>query len=295
MAHVEVQRQMDVTLKQSKGKKRRSHLGEYTLIYIITFVVMIPFLWMLLLSFKTNSEILNSPFSLPESFSFQNYQKAIETLDILLMYKNTFIIAGITIVGQIIITFMSSFALSRMDFKSQKLKSGLNFYFLLGLAIPPFILLFPVYRLTIELGLMNTHASLVLPYIATSISFNSLLFIGFLKGFPKEIEEAAIIDGCNLFSLCRKVVLPMIMPVVATTFIFNILYVWNEFPFAVTLISDESLSTIPLGISEFKGRWSIDYGGIIAASILIMIPQLVFFGFFQKYIIEGMTAGAVKG
>jgi raffinose/stachyose/melibiose transport system permease protein len=211
------------------------------------------------------------------------------------MYKNTFIIAGITIVGQIIITFMSSFALSRMVFKSKKLKSGLNFYFLLGLAIPPFILLFPVYRLTIELGLMNTHASLVLPYIATSISFNSLLFIGFLKGFPKEIEEAAIIDGCNLFSLCRKVVLPMIMPVVATIFIFNILYVWNEFPFAVTLISDESLSTIPLGISEFKGRWSIDYGGIIAASILIMIPQLVFFGFFQKYIIEGMTAGAVKG
>jgi raffinose/stachyose/melibiose transport system permease protein len=295
MAHVEVQRQTNVTLKHSKSKKRRSHLGGYILIYFITFVVMVPFLWMLLLSFKTNSEILNSPFSLPESFSFRNYQKAIETLDILLMYKNTFIIAGITIVGQIIITFMSSFALSRMVFKSNKLKSGLNFYFLLGLAIPPFILLFPVYRLTIELGLMNTHASLVLPYIATSISFNSLLFIGFLKGFPKEIEEAAIIDGCNLFSLCRKVVLPMIMPVVATIFIFNILYVWNEFPFAVTLISDESLSTIPLGISEFKGRWSIDYGGIIAASILIMIPQLVFFGFFQKYIIEGMTAGAVKG
>ncbi|MFS0777735.1 carbohydrate ABC transporter permease [Neobacillus sp. 3P2-tot-E-2] len=295
MAHVEVQPQSNVTLKHLKSKKRRSHLGGYILIYLITFVVMIPFLWMLLLSFKTNSEILNSPFSLPETLSFQNYQKAIETLDILLMYKNTFIIAGITIVGQIIITFMSSFALSRMVFKSKKLKSGLNFYFLLGLAIPPFILLFPVYRLTIELGLMNTHASLVLPYIATSISFNSLLFIGFLKGFPKEIEEAAIIDGCNLFSLCRKVVLPMIMPVVATIFIFNILYVWNEFPFAVTLISDESLSTIPLGISEFKGRWSIDYGGIIAASILIMIPQLVFFGFFQKYIIEGMTAGAVKG
>ena len=295
MAHIEVQQQANVSPKQTRSKKRLSHIWGYLAVYLITFVVMIPFLWMLLLSFKTNSEILNSPFALPESFSLQNYQKAIETLDILLMYKNTFIIAGITIIGQIIITFMSSFALSRMVFKSKKLKGGLNFYFLLGLAIPPFILLFPVYRLTIELGLMNTHASLILPYIATSISFNSLLFIGFLKGFPKEIEEAAIIDGCNLFSLCRNVVLPMIMPVVATIFIFNVLYVWNEFPFAVTLISDESLSTIPLGISEFKGRWSIDYGGIIAASILIMIPQLVFFGFFQKYIIEGMTAGAVKG
>jgi raffinose/stachyose/melibiose transport system permease protein len=295
MDHIDIQRETHLALEQSKSKKKRVQLGSYVLIYTITFIVMIPFLWMILLSFKTNSEILNSPFSLPDTFSLHNYQKAIETLDILLMYKNTFIIAGVTIVGQIIITFMSSFALSRMVFKLQKLKSGLHLYLLLGLAIPPFILLFPVYRLTIELGLMNTHASLVLPYIATSISFNTLLFIGFLKGFPKELEEAAIIDGCNLFSLCRRVVFPMIKPVVATIFIFNILYVWNEFPFAVTLISDDALSTIPLGISEFKGRWSIDYGGIIAASILIMIPQLVFFGFFQKYIIEGMTAGAVKG
>ncbi|MGG1398046.1 carbohydrate ABC transporter permease [Bacillus salipaludis] len=292
---IEAERQPNVTLEHTISNKKRSQLGSYVLIYIITFIVMIPFLWMILLSFKTNSEILNSPFSLPKSFSFENYQKAIDTLDILLMYKNTFIIAAITIVLEIIITFMSSFALTRMVYRSQKLKGGLNFYFLLGLAIPPFILLFPVYRLTIELGLMNTHASLVFPYVATSISFNTLLFTGFLKGFPKEIEEAAIIDGCNLYSLCRKVVFPMIKPVVATIFIFNILYVWNEFPFAVTLISDNALRTIPLGISDFKGRWNVDYGGIIAASILIMIPQLVFFGFFQKYIIEGMTAGAVKG
>lgn len=295
MELIEVERQKNVTLEHSKRKKRRSHLSSYVLIYIITFIVMIPFLWMILLSFKTNSEILNSPFSLPKSFSFQNYQKAIDTLNILLLYKNTIIIAVVTIFLEIIITFMSSFALTRMVYRSQKLKGSLNFYFLLGLAIPPFILLFPVYRLTIQLGLMNTHASLVLPYIATSISFNTLLFTGFLKGFPKEIEEAAIIDGCNLSSLCRKVVFPMIKPVVATVFIFNILYVWNEFPFAVTLISDNALRTIPLGISDFKGRWSVDYGGIIAASILIMIPQLVFYGFFQKYIIQGMTAGAVKG
>jgi raffinose/stachyose/melibiose transport system permease protein len=295
MELIEVERQKNVTLEHSKRKKKRSQLSSYVLIYIITFIVMIPFLWMILLSFKTNSEILNSPFSLPKSFSFQNYQKAIDTLNILLLYKNTIIIAVVTIFIEIIISFMSSFALTRMVYRSQKLKGSLNFYFLLGLAIPPFILLFPVYRLTIQLGLMNTHASLVLPYIATSISFNTLLFTGFLKGFPKEIEEAAIIDGCNLISLCRKVVFPMIKPVVATVFIFNILYVWNEFPFAVTLISDNALRTIPLGISDFKGRWSVDYGGIIAASILIMIPQLVFYGFFQKYIIQGMTAGAVKG
>ncbi|RBW70865.1 carbohydrate ABC transporter permease [Bacillus taeanensis] len=280
---------------QAEEKKVKRKIGSYALIYGITFIVMLPFLWMILLSFKTNSEILNSPFALPASFSFENYQKAIETLDILLMYKNTFIIAIVTIVVEIIITFMSAFALSRMIFRSEKLRGGLTYFLLLGLAIPPFILLFPVYRITIMFDLMNTHASLILPYIATSISFNTLLFTGFLKGFPKELEEAAIIDGCNLFTLCKSVVFPIIKPVVATIFIFNVLYVWNEFPFAVTLISSDALTTVPLGISEFKGRWSIDYGGIIAASILVMIPQLIFYGFFQKYIIEGMTAGAVKG
>jgi raffinose/stachyose/melibiose transport system permease protein len=289
------QSQTNQNLSKSEKNKTKRKIWAYIPIYAITFIVMLPFLWMILLSFKSNSEILTSPFSLPVSLSLENYRSAIATLDLILMYKNTIIIAVITVVVVIIITFMSSFALSRMVFKSGKLKGGLYYFLLLGLAIPPFILLFPIYRITIMFDLMNTHASLILPYIATSISFNTLLFMGFLKGFPKELEEAAIIDGCNLFTLCKSVVLPIIIPVIATIFIFNILYVWNEFPFAVTLISSDSLTTVPLGISEFKGRWNIDYGGIIAATVLVMIPQLIFYGFFQKYIIAGMTAGAVKG
>lgn len=211
------------------------------------------------------------------------------------LYKNTFIVAGITIVIEILITFMSSYALSRMIFRSKKLNNMIYFLFLIGLAIPSFILLFPVYRMTILFHLMNSYTSLVLPYIATSISFNTLLFTGFLRGFPSEIEEAAVLDGCGLYTLCKSVVFPIIKPVVVTIFIFNILYIWNEYPFAVTLIGDEQMSTISLGISQFKGRFNIDYGGIIAASTMLIIPQLVFFGFFQRYIIEGMTAGAVKG
>lgn len=270
-------------------------LGTNVLAYIVTLIVLLPFLWMILLSFKTSSEILNNPFSLPESFSFDNYTRALSTLDLGLLYKNTFIIAAVTIVIEIVITFMSSYALARMIFRSEKLKNSVFALLLVGLAIPAFILLFPVYRLTIFFGLMNTYASLILPYIATSISFNTLLFTGFLKGFPREVEEAAVIDGCGLFTLCRSIVIPIVIPVIATVFIFNMLYIWNEFPFAVTLISDESMMTISLGISQFKGRFNIDYGGIIAASTLLIIPQLVFFAIFQRFIMEGMTAGAVKG
>lgn len=284
-----------------KRVKRKQHTlsegrgGTTVLAYIVTLCILLPLLWMVLLSFKSNSDILNNPFSFPGTISFGNYARALETLNLGLLYKNTFIIAAITIVIEILITFMSSYALARMVFRSERLKRSVTALLLMGLAIPAFILLFPVYRLTIYFGITNTHASLVIPYIATSISFNTLLFTGFLRGFPKEVEEAAVIDGCGLFTLGRAVVFPIIMPVVATVFIFNVLYIWNEFPFAVTLISNEAMTTISLGISQFKGRFNIDYGGIIAASILLIIPQLAFFVFFQRFIIEGMTAGAVKG
>ncbi|MDY8026264.1 carbohydrate ABC transporter permease [Paenibacillus polymyxa] len=281
-----------IHLKRSRVNR---NVGMTLLAYLITLLVLLPFLWMILLSFKTNSDILNNPFSLPKTWNFGNYERALSMLNMGQLYKNTFLIAAITILIEIVITFMSSYALTRMVFRSERLRRSVTALLLIGLAIPAFILLFPVYRLTIAFGLLNTYASLIIPYIATSISFNTLLFTGFLRGFPKEIEEAAIIDGTGLLTLAKSVVLPIIMPVVATVFIFNMLYIWNEFPFAVTLISNDSMTTISLGISQFKGRFNIDYGGIIAASILLIIPQLVFFAVFQRFIIEGMTAGAVKG
>lgn len=263
--------------------------------YLITLIIMVPFLWMILLSFKDSSAILTDTLSLPKSLDLSNFNRAFETLDFKLIYKNTCIIAVVAIFFEMIITYMSSFALSRFVFKKKKISQALYLLFISGQAIPPFILLFPVYRLTIAAGIENTYLSLILPYIATSIGFNTLLFTGFLKEFPSELEEAALLDGCNLFELCWKVVFPVVKPVVVTIFIFNILYIWNEYPFAATLISDSSKMTIPLAISEFKGRYNIDYGGIVAASILLIIPQLTFYAIFQKKIIKGMTAGAVKG
>ncbi|WP_142960486.1 carbohydrate ABC transporter permease [Enterococcus faecalis] len=263
--------------------------------YLITFIIMIPFLWIILLAFKDNTAILTDPLSFPKSFDLSNFKRAFETLDFALIYKNTFVIAVVAIFVEIIITYMSSFALSRFVFKRKYVSNLLYLFFIAGQAIPPFILLFPIYRITIMAGIENTYLSLILPYIATSIGFNTLLFTGFLKSFPSELEEAAVLDGCNLFQLCWQVVFPVIKPVVVTIFIFNILYVWNEYPFAATLISDSSMMTIPLAISEFKGRYNIDYGGIVAASILLIIPQLTFYAIFQKQIIKGMTAGAVKG
>lgn len=276
-------------------RRRRSRLHVAAAVaYLATFVIALPLLWIVLLSFESNSAILSHPFSITR-LSLANYRMALSTLDLLLMYRNTFILALGSVPLGILISFMASYALSRMFFRWRRLQRALRYFFLAGLAVPVYILLFPVYRLDVEFGVYGTYLSLILPYIAVSISFNMLLFTGFLADFPAELEQAAIVNGCSLFTLCARVVLPLMRPVVATLLIFNTIYVWNEFPFAVTLINKTSLTTVSLGISQFQGVWNVDYGAMMASTVLVLIPQLIVYAIFQRQIVAGMTAGAVKG
>ena len=207
--------------------------------------------------------------------------------------ENTIFVCVISLVIELVITFFSSFAISRMEFKNEKMRKLIYGFLIMGLSISPFILLFPVYKINVFFGLRGKMA-LILPYVATSISFNTLLLVGYLKALPTEIDEAAIIDGCNLWDLMVKIILPMTKPVIATIVIFNVLYIWNEFPFASVMLRDASDYTLSMGASFFKGTYTVDYGGIVASSVMIIIPELIFYGFFQKNIVEGMTAGAVK-
>ena len=267
---------------------------QYLLLALVLIFAVLPFLWMLLLSFKTNNEIFNLPLGLPAHFSFENYTRAFQTLNFLQLYGNTFFIAALAMVLELLLSFSSSFVLAKMSFRNARLKSFLYGFLIAGLTISPFILLFPVYRINAILHLRE-QIGLVLPYVASSISFNTLLFVGYLKSLPSEIDEAAIIDGCNLFDLILRIIVPIAMPVIITVIIFNVLYIWNEFPFASIIIHKASNYTLSLGASFFKGKYNIDYAGLIASSVMMIIPQLVFYGVFQKNIVEGMTAGAVKG
>jgi len=230
---------------------------------------------------------------MPDSINFDNYVHALDTLNYQQLYLNTFTICMVSIVAELVITFLSSFVLARMDF-GKHLKQLIYGYLILGLSISPFILLFPVYKINLLLGLKEKYG-LIMPYIATSISFNTLLLVGYLKALPREIDEAALVDGCTLWQLIGRVILPMTKPVIATVVIFNVLYIWNEYPFASVMLRDIGSYTLSMGASFFKGKFSVDYGAIIASSIMIIIPELVFYGLFQKNIVDGMTAGAVKG
>lgn len=272
---------------------KKTKIAMYMGSILITLLVVFPFLWMVLLSFKSNTEIMNSPLSLPKSLNLENYKHAMEILDYGQLYSNTIFVCGVSIVFELLITFFSSFVIARMEF-NKRIKGLLYTYLIAGLSISPFILLFPVYKINVFFGLSG-KVGLILPYVATSISFNTLLLVGYLKTLPVEIDEAALMDGCNIWQLMFKVILPMTKPVIATVVIFNVLYIWNEYPFASIMLRDVADYTLSMGASFFKGTYTVDYGGIIASSVMIIIPELIFYGIFQKNIVEGMTAGAVKG
>ncbi|MDN4640821.1 carbohydrate ABC transporter permease [Agreia sp. PsM10] len=279
---------------RTRSKVKRVGFWVGALAYLVTFLIVLPLFWIVLLSFQPSGNILSNPFDLSQ-LTLDNYINAISQLPLLTMYGNTILIALISVTVGTAVSFTAAFALTRMIFRRKKLQSALRYYLLAGLAVPVYILLFPVYRLDLALGVFGTYAALILPYIAVSIPFNTLLLTGFLREFPGEIEEAAIIDGAGLFRLCWSVVLPLMRPVIATVLIFNVVYIFNEFPFASILINNPDLVTVSLAVSRFQGQYSVDYGGMMAAATLVLVPQLVIYAIFQRHVIAGMTVGAVKG
>ncbi|MBB6403696.1 carbohydrate ABC transporter permease [Arthrobacter sp. AZCC_0090] len=280
--------------KPKRTRRRAAAIASGAVAYLITFLVVLPLLWIVLLSFQPSGNILGNPFSLT-NLTLDNYLTVIGSLPLLKMYGNTVLIAVVAVSVGTAISFTAAFALTRMIFRHRKVQSSLRFYILAGLAVPVYILLFPVYRLDLAFGVFGTYAALILPYIAVSIPFNTLLLTGFLREFPSELEEAAIIDGAGLGRLCWTVVLPLMRPVIATILIFNVVYVFNEFPFASILINNPDMVTVSLAVSRFQGQYTVDYGGMMAAATLVLLPQLVIYALFQKQVIAGMTVGAVKG
>ena len=262
--------------------------------YIVTLLIAIPFLWIVFLSFKSNATILADPLSL-QGLNLDNYVKVLGSLPLLQMYLNTIVIALVSVVLGAAVSYMLAFALTRMVFRRRGFRSALTYYVLGGISIPVFILLFPVYRIDLAIGIFGTYLALILPYTALTIPFTTLVLMGYLNDFPVELEEAAIIDGAGLWTVCVRVVLPLMRPVIATVFVLNTVFIFNEYAFASILINDPNLFTISLAVSSLKGEYATDFGGEMAAAVLVLLPQLVLYTIFQRQVIGGLTVGAVKG
>lgn len=275
-----------------KCKKTRIWLN--LALYVYAIISIYPIVWMLFYSLKNNDEIFfTNPFGIPKHFRFENYITALSQFNVPSYFLNSVITSLLTVVGTVILSVLFSYSTARMEWK---LKNVARIYMMLGMFIPLQVVMIPLAILVKDLHLTNTRAALIIPYIAFNLSFSTMVFYGFMRSIPNELEEAAYMDGAGIFRTFFSIILPLLKPAIATVSIFVLLNAWNEFTMALILISDEKLKTLPLGLLFFQGQFTTNWGAMGAAMFISSIPTLLMYLFFSEKVENALTVGgAVKG
>lgn len=273
-------------------KKNLITIIKYVLLTLLAVIYIAPLIWMLLVSFKTNAEIFKNPFGLPESFQWINYQDALVKGKLGTATLNSVIVCGITLVLSLVIGAMAAFAIGRMKFKLSK---AVFSYFMVGMMLPIHCVLIPLFVRFSEWKLVDNTIALVLPYVTFSLPMTIFILVNFFKSMPTELFEAACIDGCNIYKVFFKVALPLSTPGLFVTGLMTFVNNWNELLLAMVFISDSTKKTLPVTLTYFVGPYSTNYVQMFAAIIVAIAPSIVVYCFFSNKIVDGLTAGAVKG
>lgn len=254
-------------------------------------VILLPVCWLVLNSLKTNQEMFLNSLALPKKWMFVNYATAWGK-GLLFYFKNSIVVSAISIICILILSSMLAYGLTRFNLPGQ----GFMFILVLGgMALSEQVALVPLYKILQAVKLYNTRAALVLPYVAFRIPFTMFLMRSYFISIPKELEEAAIVDGCNSLQRFIKIILPISKPVLASCAIVNLNHVWNEFLFANVFLENKKLMTIPLGLMTFQGDLKSDYVVMLAGILISSLPMVLLFLCMSKQFVRGLTSGAVKG
>ncbi|WP_407270956.1 carbohydrate ABC transporter permease [Radiobacillus sp. PE A8.2] len=277
-------------------KKKKKFSVKRLIIYIILIAFAVvnayPILWMIINSFKSNQEFANNQFGFPKEFVFQNYIDAWTTANFGTLFTNSIFICLTATFLTVLIGAITSYFLARFTFKMNRV---VYTFFIFGMLIPIHATLVPMFILMRNIGLLNTPITLLFPYIAFHLPITIFILTSFMKAFPKDIEESAIMDGCGIYRIFWSIILPMTRPALATVLILNFIYNWNEFSFALVLINNPEFQTLPLGLASFAGQFTTNYGAQMAGLTMSLVPIVAFYLLLEKEIVQGMTAGAVKG
>ena len=251
-----------------------------------------PFLWFALTSFKTQAEVEQVPPSLLPSGGWHFYRIALFDHDLLAYVGNSIIVAGSTTLLALAIGIPAAYVLARVKLPG---KSWILGGLLTVSMFPQMAIAGPVWRLLAEVHGLNTHWGLVLPYVTFSLPIVIWILASFFRELPAELEEAARVDGCTTWQTLTKIMLPLAAPGIFTAAILTFIYAWNEFFFALLILTQPGKQTLPLGIALFQGEFTIPWGELAAASVLATLPLVLMVLLFQRWIISGLSAGAVKG
>ena len=264
----------------------------YVLMIAFTIMCLYPLFWLFLSSFKTNAELYTNTWGLPEIWRPDNYINAVVVGGVFRYFGNSVIIAVTVVICTAILATMASYAIVRMQWKLSRLVYNI---FLLGMMIPIYCLIIPLFSIFKNLSLLNTHVAVIIPQIAMGFPMSIFIISGFMGAIPRELEEAAVIDGANIFQCFRRVILPIAKASIVTVMVVQFINVWNDLLLPRIFLTDSNKMTLPVGLTNFQAQYSTDYVGMIAAVILSIIPTIIIYVVLHKQIIEGMVSGAVKG
>ncbi len=274
------------------------HAGSHCVLIIVSLISIFPFIWLISTSLKGNSENIFAypPVIIPKDFTFANYSGVWQKVDFIRYFVNSMIVAGGTVLLNLILSAMAGYPLARMEFMGKKV---VFFSVLATIMIPFQAIMLPVYLITLKLHLVDGYGDaagfigLIMPFAVSA--FGIFLMRQAFLGIPKEMEEAAIVDGCSVWQLFWKILIPMVKPSLAVLAIFTFIGSWGEFLWPSIVLTKESMYTLPVGVNNLQGMFSSNWRFIAAGSILATIPILIFFLAMQRYFISGENEGAVKG
>ncbi|MHB1413682.1 MAG: carbohydrate ABC transporter permease [Chloroflexota bacterium] len=275
---------------------RRRKIGNmvvYVLLSLASVFSLFPIFWMASVSLRPNMEIFTIPPAwLPVTFTTEVYQQIFNTPQYIRMFANSYFVAlAVTLVSLVLAT-LSGYGFSRFNFRGNRI---LQLFIIGTQMIPPISLIIPYFILIVTLQLYDTYGGLILTYTAFVLPFSTLMMISYFNTIPQDLEEAAMVDGCTRVGSLLRVVLPIVLPGLVATGVYAFLLAWNEFLFAVTLTQSTDMRLVPVGIAMLMGEHVFQWNLMMGLSVLASIPLLLVFLFLQKYLISGLTVGAVKG
>jgi multiple sugar transport system permease protein len=274
------------------NKKADKILTLYLPLTMLLSFTIFPIYWTLNTAFKPEGDIVKRPLQyLPVNPTTENFVTAWTNVGFATFFKNSLIVGVSTVVVVLVCSTLSGYALSRYQFKG---KRSFMIMLLCTQFIPRAMMIIPLFVIFKNLGLISNPLSLIITYTAIEIPFTTILMSGFISNVPKELEEAAMIDGCSKLQSLRHVVFPLLLPGIVATGVFTFIYTWNEFLIALMLTNQQSKFTLPVGLSTMLGEFSINYGALAAGSVIALIPAVILFAYAQKHLVNGM-GGAVKG
>ena len=271
---------------------RLQQLGLHAGLLLWAILAVYPLLWIFLTSLKYTPELYRDPFGLPQFWKWANYTEAWVNARMGRYFINSVVVTALSTVLVLFFSSTSAFALARFDFRLRGLVWA---YVLFGFLIPHSLLLVPLAIFTRTLGLYNSLPGLALVYAAVGVPWNTFFLRAFMETIPAELEEAAVMDGASMWTVYRHIMLPLCMPALATMATFHILSAWSEYILALVLTGTTDSRTLPVGISLLEGHFTSNEPGVAAGMIITIIPAIIAYAVLQRFLLKGLTAGALKG